>query len=42
YLDFKAGFRHMSSAGITEPNGGVNNFIISGGLMRNIKPGFRK
>ena len=37
YLDFKTGFRHMSSAGITEPNGGVNNFVISGGLIRNIE-----
>ena len=37
YLDFKTGFRHMSSAGITSPNGGINNFLISGGLIRNIK-----
>lgn len=32
YVDVRPGFRHISNAGIKEPNGGVNDFIISAGF----------
>ncbi|QKX06975.1 hypothetical protein HN014_19315 [Aquimarina sp. TRL1] len=33
YIDIRPGFRHISNAGLKYPNGGVNDFFISGGLM---------
>ena len=33
YLDSRIGIRHISNAGIKEPNAGVNNLIISGGFF---------
>lgn len=38
-FDLRSGFRHMSSAGLTEPNGGVNNFSVEAGFMVNLIPG---
>jgi len=32
YLDLRVGFRHMSNASLRQPNGGINNTILSGGL----------
>ena len=32
-LDLRPGFRHISNAGISKPNKGINNLIISGGLL---------
>lgn len=36
-LDFRPGFRHISNASLKRPNGGVNTFIISGGVMIDLK-----
>jgi hypothetical protein len=33
YLDIRPGFRHISNAGIKNPNGGVNTVILSGGIF---------
>jgi hypothetical protein len=33
YLDIRPGFRHISNAGIKNPNGGVNTGILSGGIF---------
>ena len=33
YLNIKSEFRHMSNAGFTTPNGGINNFINKGGIL---------
>lgn len=33
YLDIRPGIRHLSNAGFRKPNGGINNLVISGGLM---------
>lgn len=33
YLDIRPGFRHISNAGIENPNGGVNTSVISGGVF---------
>ena len=32
-LDLRPGLRHISNAGIQNPNGGVNNSVISGGFI---------
>ena len=32
-LDLRPGFRHISNAGLKNPNGGVNNAILSGGVL---------
>jgi hypothetical protein len=36
YLDIRPGFRHISNASLTHPNGGVNNFVINGGFLLNL------
>ena len=36
YLDLRPGFRHISNAGLTHPNRGVNDLIISGGILVNL------
>ncbi len=36
HLDVRYGFRHISNAGLQQPNGGVNNLVISAGLMIDI------
>lgn len=36
FLDIRTGIRHMSNAGLKHPNGGINNFVLSGGLMLNL------
>tara|TARA_B100000497_G_scaffold34586_1_gene40555 strand:+ start:4870 stop:5478 length:609 start_codon:yes stop_codon:yes gene_type:complete len=36
-LDLKAGFRHQSNAGISQPNGGINSLFISVGVLSLIK-----
>ena len=36
YLDFRYGFRHISNAGITKKNGGVNDLFISLGFLINL------
>ncbi len=33
FFDFRAGFRHVSNAGIRPPNGGLNNLLFSGGFI---------
>ncbi|MGI9546145.1 MAG: acyloxyacyl hydrolase [Flavobacteriaceae bacterium] len=37
YLDIRPGIRHLSNAGFKYPNGGINNLIISAGLMVALK-----
>lgn len=37
HLDFRPGFRHISNASLKRPNGGVNTFILSGGVMMELK-----
>lgn len=32
-FDFRTGFRHLSNANLRNPNGGINNWIISFGLI---------
>jgi len=34
-LDVKAGIRHQSNAGLSEPNGGIDSYFIQGGIMMN-------
>ena len=36
FFDIRAGFRHVSNAGIEKPNGGINTHVISGGFMVNL------
>jgi len=36
YFDLRAGFRHVSNAGIEKPNGGINTHVLSGGFMINL------
>ena len=36
YLDIRAGFRHVSNAGIKKPNGGINTHVLSAGMMLNL------
>jgi hypothetical protein len=33
FLDFRLGVRHLSNAGIKEPNAGVKNTMINGGIL---------
>jgi hypothetical protein len=33
YIDLRTGFRHISNAGLRNPNGGLNNWMINGGLV---------
>lgn len=33
YLDLRCGFRHMSNGGFNRPNGGINNIVLSAGVM---------
>ena len=33
YIDFRTGFRHISNAGLMDPNGGVNNITLDYGLF---------
>ena len=33
YFDLRTGFRHISNAGLRNPNGGLNNWMINGGLV---------
>ena len=36
YLDLRPGFRHISNASLTHTNGGLNDFVISGGILINL------
>ena len=36
YLDLRPGFRHISNASLTHTNGGLNDFVISGGILVNL------
>jgi len=36
YLDLRPGFRHISNAGLTHTNGGLNDLVISGGVLINL------
>ena len=42
YLDIRPGFRHISNLNLELPNYGINNLVISGGLMYVFKPKARK
>jgi len=33
YLDLRFGFRHISNAGLSNPNGGINNFVVNIGFI---------
>jgi len=33
YLDIRPGFRHISNAGLKSPNGGINNFVFTAGML---------
>jgi len=33
YLDIRSGLRHISNAGMSEANAGVNNLVIGGGIL---------
>ena len=33
YLDLRFGFRHISNAGLNNPNGGINNFVVNIGFI---------
>lgn len=33
YLDIRPGIRHITNSGIRHPNGGDNDFVISGGIL---------
>lgn len=39
YFDLRIGFRHLSNAGFNSPNRGINNLIISGGVLFDLIPG---
>lgn len=36
YFDLRPGFRHISNANLVKPNRGVNNMMISGGIIVNL------
>jgi len=36
YLDLRPGFRHISNANLTPPNGGINSFVLGGGVLINM------
>lgn len=36
YLDLRPGFRHISNAGLTKRNAGINNLVFSGGFFINL------
>ncbi len=36
-LDLSAGFRHISNASLKRPNGGVNNLVVMGGVVYQVK-----
>ncbi len=36
YFDVRPGFRHISNAGLKKPNRGINNLVISGGILINL------
>jgi hypothetical protein len=38
YFEMSIGFRHLSSADLTSPNDGINNLIVSGGIVYLINP----
>ncbi|MEW7291616.1 acyloxyacyl hydrolase [Aquimarina sp. 2304DJ70-9] len=33
YLDVRTGFRHISNAGLKSPNRGINNYVLTSGLI---------
>lgn len=33
YFDLRSGFRHISNAGLKDPNRGINNLVLSGGVL---------
>ncbi len=33
YLDLRTGFRHLSNAGLRKPNGGLNSWMVNGGII---------
>lgn len=33
YIDLRRGFRHLSNAGLKQPNRGINNMLATGGLF---------
>jgi hypothetical protein len=35
-LDIRPGFRHISNAGLVDQNAGVNNIVLSGGILINL------
>lgn len=37
YLDLKPGFRHISNAGMKGTNGGINDLVLSGGILVNLQ-----
>lgn len=40
YLDFRTGFRHLSNASLKSPNGGINNWIVTFGLLYQLENKF--
>lgn len=34
HLDLRAGLRHISNANLSAPNGGINSYLLNGGVMR--------
>ena len=36
HIDLRPGFRHLSNAGLTDRNGGINNVVFSGGIIFNL------
>jgi len=36
FLDIRPGFRHISNLDFKKPNGGVNNLVLSGGVLVNL------
>lgn len=32
-MDLRTGFRHISNAGLRDPNGGLNNWMVNGGII---------
>jgi hypothetical protein len=37
YLDLRGGLRHISNAGLSRPNGGMNTIVLSAGVMIALK-----
>lgn len=37
YLDLRLGFRHISNAGLKDPNGGVNSYVLCAGFFKSIQ-----